>query len=66
MVEFVSHRMLRSIHDTVVLTVHGATGDKSNDTKHSFYEKLEHILNQFHTYHIKILLEGFNGKKYVF
>lgn len=41
MVEFVKsqdavHNTKRSIHDTIVLTVHGATGDKNNDTKHNF------------------------------
>jgi hypothetical protein len=32
------------------------TEDKSDDTRDSFYEELEHVFNQFPKYHMKILL----------
>jgi exonuclease III len=42
--------------------VHAPTEDKSNNSKYSFYEKLEHVSNQFPQYHMKILLGDFNVK----
>jgi hypothetical protein len=33
-----------------------------NDTKNRFYEKFQHVLNQFPKYHMKILLWDFNEK----
>jgi hypothetical protein len=41
----------------IVLNVHTQTEGISDDTKVSFYEKLEHIFCQFLKYHIKILLD---------
>jgi hypothetical protein len=32
------------------------------DLKDSFYEAVEHVLNKFHKYHMKILLGDFNAK----
>jgi len=48
--------------DVIVLNVHAPTEDKSDDTKDSFYEELEHVFNQFPKYHMKILLGDFNAK----
>jgi hypothetical protein len=42
--------------------VHAPTEDKSDDTKYSFYEELEHVSDQFPKYHKKILLADFNAK----
>jgi hypothetical protein len=59
--EFVSDRMsyilLRShwFH-IIVLNVHVPTEDKIDDVKDSFYEELEYIFDEFHKYHMKILL----------
>jgi hypothetical protein len=35
-----------------VLNMHASTEDKSNDTKDSFYEELERVLDQFPKYHM--------------
>jgi hypothetical protein len=48
--------------DTVVLNVNAPTEDKIDDTKGSFYEELECILDQFSQYDIKILLGDFNDE----
>jgi hypothetical protein len=66
-VEFVSNRMpyitLRDRWcDSIILNVHAPTGDKCDDTKDSFYEKLEGVFDQFLKYHMKILLGDFNAK----
>jgi hypothetical protein len=42
--------------------VHAPTEDKDDDIKDSFYEELEQIFDQFLTYHMKTLMEDFNGK----
>jgi hypothetical protein len=42
--------------------VHAPAEDKCDDTKDSFYEELEHVLDQFPKYHMKLLLGDFNGK----
>jgi hypothetical protein len=44
--------------------VDAPTGDKTDDTKvkDSFYEELEPVVDQFHKYHMKILLGYFNEK----
>jgi hypothetical protein len=40
--------------------MHATTGDESDDTKDSFYDKLERVLDQFLKYNMKILLGGLN------
>jgi endonuclease/exonuclease/phosphatase family metal-dependent hydrolase len=42
--------------------VHIPTEDKDDDTKDSFYEKLEQVFDQFPRYHMEILLGDFNAK----
>jgi hypothetical protein len=66
-VEFVSDRMsyitLKGLWcDIIVLNVHAPTEDKDDDTKDSFYEEIEQVLDQFPRYHMKILLGDFNAK----
>jgi hypothetical protein len=38
------------------------TEDKDDVIKDSFYEELEQVFDQFHRYHMKILLGDFNAK----
>jgi hypothetical protein len=38
------------------------TRDKSDDKKHSFYEKRDWLLDEFPMHHTKILLGNFNTK----
>jgi hypothetical protein len=59
-VEYVNDRMsyiiLRgSWCDIIVLNVHAPTEDKIHDMKGRFYGELEHVLNKFPKYHIKML-----------
>jgi hypothetical protein len=66
-VEFVGKRMLYIILrgrwcDIIVLIVHAPTEDKTDDTKDSFYEELEHVFNKLPKYHMKILLGDFSAK----
>jgi hypothetical protein len=46
----------------IVLNVHAPTVDKIDDIKDMFYEELEHVLDKFPMYHMKILLGDFNAK----
>jgi endonuclease/exonuclease/phosphatase family metal-dependent hydrolase len=46
----------------IVLNVHAPTEEKSDDSKDSFYDKLEQVLDHFPKYHTKILLGDFNAK----
>jgi hypothetical protein len=46
----------------IVLNVHAPSEDKSDDSKDSFYGELEHVLDNFPKYHIKILVGDFNAK----
>jgi exonuclease III len=39
-----------------------ATKDKSENIKERFYEKLEHVFDQFQRCHMKMLLGDFNAK----
>jgi hypothetical protein len=48
--------------DIIVLNVHAATEDTIIDLKDRFYEEMEHILNKFPKYHMKILLGDFIAK----
>jgi exonuclease III len=42
--------------------MHAPAEDKDDDIKDSFYEELEQVFDQFHKYHMKILLGDFNAK----
>jgi exonuclease III len=48
--------------DIIVLNVHASTEEKSDDTKNSFYGKLDCVFDEFLRYHMKILLGDFNKK----
>jgi hypothetical protein len=48
--------------DTIVVNVHPSLEDKNDDSKDSFYEKLEQVLDQFLEYHINILLGDIHAK----
>jgi exonuclease III len=66
-VEFVSDRVSYIILkgrwcDITVLNVHAPTEDKDDDIRDSFYEELEQVFDQFHRYHMKILLGDFNAE----
>jgi hypothetical protein len=66
-VDFVSdsvpYIVLRGIwRNIIVLNVHAPSGEKSDGSKDSFYEELEHILDHVPKYHMKILLGDFNAK----
>jgi exonuclease III len=55
-VEFVCDRMSYMVLrgrwcNIVVLNVHAPTEEKSNDSKDSFYEELEHVFDHFPKYH---------------
>jgi len=60
-VECISDKMYailrRHLYDITVLNLHAPTEDKSDNIKDTFYEELEHILDQFPKYHMKILGE---------
>jgi hypothetical protein len=66
-VKFVSHRISyiilrgRWCH-IIVLNVHAATEDKTDDVKDNHYEKLEDVFDKFLKYHSAILLGAFNAK----
>jgi hypothetical protein len=49
-------------YDIIVLNMHAPTKDKSDETKHSFYDELEHVFDQYRKYHMEILLENFCAK----
>jgi hypothetical protein len=44
--------------------VHATSEEKSDDLKDSFYEELEQVFYHFPQYHMKVLLEDFNEKKW--
>ena len=46
----------------IVLNAHAPSEEKSDDSKDSFYEELEHVLDYFPKYNIKILLGDFSAK----
>jgi endonuclease/exonuclease/phosphatase family metal-dependent hydrolase len=48
--------------DIIVLNVHAPTGDKDDVIKDRFYEELEQVFDQFHRYHMKILVGDFSTK----
>jgi hypothetical protein len=53
----------------IVLNVHAQTEDKIDDTKDSFYEELERVINIFHKYRMETLLGDLSameaGKTYL-
>jgi hypothetical protein len=58
--ELVSDRMLYIVLrgrwcNIISLAVHAPTEDNNDDSKDSFYEKLEQIFDNFPKYHMKIL-----------
>jgi hypothetical protein len=65
-VKFISYRMPfiipRCCWCNIVLNLDAPTEDKTDNTKNSFYEELEHVFTQFLKYHIQILLHNFGGK----
>jgi hypothetical protein len=66
-VEFVSDRMSYMVlrgrwFNIIVLNVHAPTEEKSDNSKDSFYNELEHFFYHFPKYHMKILLGNFNAK----
>ena len=66
-VEFVSDRVSYLVlngrwYNIIVLNVHAASDEKSDDSKDSFYEELEQGFDYFPKYHTKTLLGDFNGK----
>ena len=46
----------------IVLNVHATSEEKSDESKDSFYEKLEQVFDHFCKYHMKILLGDFSTK----
>ena len=46
----------------IVLNVHAASEEKSDDSKDGFYEELEQVFDHFPKYHMKIVLGDFNAK----
>jgi len=46
----------------IVVNVHAPSEEKSEESKDSFYEELEHVFDHFPKYHMKILLGDFNAK----
>jgi hypothetical protein len=46
----------------IVLNAHAPTEEKSDDSKHSFYEELEQVFDHLPKYHTKILLRDFDAK----
>ena len=66
-VEFVSDRMSYIVlrgrwYNFLVLNVRAPSEEKSDDSKDSFYEELEQVLDHFPKYRINILLGEFNTK----
>ena len=46
----------------IVLNMHATSEEKSDSSKDSFYEELEHVFDHFNKYDMKILLGDFNAK----
>ena len=66
-VEFVSDRVSYIVMrgrwcNIIVLNVHVPSEEKGDDSKDSFYEESEQVLDHFPKYHMKILLGDFNAK----
>ena len=66
-VEFVSDGMTHTVlrgHwcNIIVVNEHAPSEEKSYDSKDSFYEELEQVLNHFPKCHMKILLGDYNAQ----
>ena len=66
-IEFVSDRMLYIVLrgcwcNIIGLNVRTRSEEKGDDSKNSFYEKLEQVFHHFLKYHMKILLGDFSAK----
>ena len=66
-VEFVSDRLSNIVlrgrwRNIILVNVHAPSEEKSEESKDSFYEELEHVFDHFPKYHMKILLGDFNAK----
>ena len=66
-VEFVSDRLPYIVlrgrwRNIVVVNVHAASEEKSDESKDSFYGELEQVFDHFPKYHMKMLLGDFNAK----
>ena len=66
-VEFASDRVSYLVMrgrwcNTIVLNVHAPSEEKSDESKDSFYEKLEQVFDHLPKFHMKILLGDFNAK----
>jgi len=46
----------------IVLNVYASSEEKSNDSKDSFYEELEQVVDHFPKYHLKSMLGDFTAK----
>jgi len=58
-----SHIVLRGRWcNIIVLNMHAASEEKSENSKDSFLEELQQAFDHFHKYHMKILLGDFNAK----
>ena len=49
-------------YDMIVINAHGTTEDEDDPIKDSFSEELEETLDQFPSYHMKILFGEFNAR----
>ena len=66
-VEFVRDRLSYIVlrgrwRNIVVVNVHAPNEEKTDESKGSFYEELEHVFDYFPKYHMKMLLGDFNAK----
>ena len=66
-VEFVSDRLSYIVlrgrwRNIILVNVHAPSEEKSEESKDSFYEELEQVLDHFPKYHMKMLLGDFNAK----
>jgi hypothetical protein len=52
---FIYH--FRVVGVILLLNVYTPAEDKDDDTRDRFYEKLECVVDQFHRYHMKILVD---------
>jgi hypothetical protein len=66
-VEFVSDRLSYIVlggrwHNIIVVNVQAPSGEKSDESKDSFYEELQKVLDHFAKCRMKMLLQDFNAK----
>ena len=54
--------MLRGRWRNIIVNVHAPSEEKCDESKHSFYEELEQVFDNFPKYHMKMLLGDFNAK----